>query len=139
MDLRKETRKRVDSAEKTTEDPTMTTAGEFLSRYKRSLKVRVSGTFARPPPLGPNWNDIWEPRKIEIKGWTEWSMKDITGLNDDQVKEVLEHLGGHMTADAKNCIDWAAYSKKKGNQGSWSRKTMVSLWFIKGTNQNKDE
>ena len=63
----------------------------------------VSGTFARPPPLGPNWKDIWEQRKIEVKGWvTEWSTGQITGLNDDEVKDVLGQLEDLTTEDAKN-------------------------------------
>ena len=57
------------------------------------------------------------------------SMVEITDLNDDQAKEVLEQLGALVTADAENCIGWATQNK----QGSLSRKTLVSLWFITGT------
>ena len=45
-------------------------------------------------------------------------MKEITGLNDDQVTEVLEQLEGLMTADAKSRVDSAYYPES--NEGSWS-------------------
>ena len=41
-----------------------------------------SGTFTRPPSLGPNWRETWMPRKNDIEGWVrDWSTKEMTGLN----------------------------------------------------------
>ena len=52
--------------------------------------------------------EIGEPRRIEVKGWvTEWLKTQITGLNDDKVKEVLKQLGDFITEDAKTCMDLA--------------------------------
>ena len=81
--------------------------------------------------LGPNWKEIWEPRKIAVNGWvTEWLKRQITGLDDDKVREVLEQFSRIMTVDAKTSIHW---THSKENQGPWLKKTMVCLWLISGT------
>ena len=91
---------------------------------------------AHAQPLGPNRKDRWERRKIEVKGWVTkaWSKRQITGLNDDKVKELLGQHADFMIEDANACIDW---THSKENQGPWLKKTMVSLWSIPGTTSKR--
>ena len=90
-----------------------------------------SGTHARQPLLASRWADSWVPRKLEFKGWSaDWSTKHIQGIQDDQVKIVLKEIEAMMPTEVKQWIDWA---QTKGNQGTWPKKTMVSLWFMHGT------
>ena len=54
------------------------------------------------PPLGPKWKEAWELKKIEVKGWVrDRSLKDVTGLNDEKVKDVLAEIEGIMTKEGK--------------------------------------
>ena len=75
------------------------------------------GHFCQTPPLGPSWKE-------------DWSLRDMTGLNDEQVKDVLAQLGSIMTKEVKYCVDWAP---SKENHGTWVEQTMVSLRFVTGT------
>ena len=86
-----------------------------------------AGTHARPPPS--RWAGSWVPRKLEFKGWNpDWSMKHIQGIQDDQVKVVLREIEEMMPSKVKHWTDWA---QTNDNQAPWSRKTMVSLWFVR--------
>ena len=91
-----------------------------------------SGTFARPPPLGPNWKGNWEPRASEIKGWLkDWPLKDLTGHHDEQLRDALAQLGSSMTKKVKDCVHWA-YSQE--NHGTWFEETVEGL-LIQTPNQ----
>ena len=73
------------------------------------------GTHARPPPLSPRWADNWVPRKLEFKGWNpDWSMKQIQGIQDDEVKVVLNDNEEMMPSEVKQ---WDGWAQTKDNQG----------------------
>ena len=62
------------------------------------------------------------PRKIEIKGWVkDWSVKEITGLNDEPVKDVVAEREGIITKEVKDCVD-KAHSEE--SQATWLEKTL---------------
>ena len=57
-----------------------------------------SGTCAGHPFLGREWKETLEPSKIEVKRLVkDWSLKDMTGLNDEQVKDALAEIEGTMS------------------------------------------
>ena len=86
-----------------------------------------SGTFARLPRLGQNWREVWLLRKIEVKGWVEdWSQRELTGSTQDQAMCQLNHLESILTEEIREALDWT-YSED--NQGTWTKKTMINLWF----------
>ena len=80
-----------------------------------------SGTNARPPPLGPRWEDTWVPRKLEFKG----SRKHLHGIEDDQVNFVLDEHEVMLPKEAKELIDWV---QSRDNQGTRPRKPVGSTW-----------
>ena len=86
-----------------------------------------SGTFARPPPLSPRWNDTFIPRKMEFKGWvTDHSESSLQGITDDEVTKLLIDLERMVPQQAKK---WTNWDQTKKEQGTWPRKIMVSMWF----------
>ena len=49
-------------------------------------------------------------------------------------KNAVAQLEGIMTKEVKGCLDWV---HSKDNQGTWLKKTMVSLWFKMGTRNGR--
>ena len=65
-----------------------------------------SGTFARRPPPGPNWRENWMPKKIDIKRLVkDWSMKEMTGFNDQHVMKLMTEFEGSLRKEAKYFTD----------------------------------
>ena len=81
------------------------------------------GTFARPPPLTSRWNEIFIPRKMEIKSWvTDHSEGNLQAITDDEVAKLQQ---------ANKWIDW---DQTKKEQGTWPRNIMVNMWLKHETN-----
>ena len=100
-----------------------------------TVSSAASAGYGLGSASGPNYRENWEPRKIEIKGWvTDWPMREMTGLSDEQVMQLPPHLEGTSPKEV-TYFDDRTYSKD--NQGTWSKKTMVSLWFMTTTSKGQ--
>ena len=51
-------------------------------------------------------------------------MREMAGLNDEHVMQLLTQLEGTLPKEVNCYVDWT-YSKD--NHGRWSKKTMVSF------------
>ena len=96
----------------------------------KSVKRAVSSTARcvvwKVPSPDPG-KEIWLPRKIEIKVWVkDWSTREMTGLDYEQVMKLLTELESILPEEVNDVTGWT-YTR---DQGSWSKKTMISLWFL---------
>ena len=81
-----------------------------------------SVTFGRPPLLSIRWRDPWVPRKLEFKGWNPvFTLKNIQGIPNCEVKAVLEDLEKMMPQEARKWIDW---EQTKSDHGLWSERAV---------------
>ena len=76
-----------------------------------------SETFARPPPFNKFEFEVRNP---------DFTLSNIEGIPDSQVKTVLNDLVKMMPQDVRKLID---SEQTRSDRGPWPRKIMVSLWF----------
>ena len=57
------------------------------------------------------------------------SLKHVRGIHADPAKRIMDELEEAVPAEIKGKIDW---THSKENQGPWSRKTIVNMWFVHG-------
>ena len=93
----------------------------------------ASGTFVRlPPGIAARLNDFSMPRKMEFKGWvTDYKRCNLEGLTNNEVTNFISDLQKMVLNEFHKYVGW---DQTKTEQGNWSTKTFVSMWFKNKTN-----
>ena len=110
----------------------MGSGSTVCSEANTSVGLGASGTSARPPALASRFDEIFIPRKMELKGWiTDCTRSSFPGITLNEVMLFIVDLQKMLPNELHQYVDWDLTWTEQGN---WPTKTTVNVWFKNETN-----
>ena len=91
---------------------------------------------SQPQVYRQQQSGTWEPRMLELKGWSSYYARDETGMTSQHQGRVIDTLEQLLPAIAKNYIDWDMMRGSNNRQMAIKILMPVSqgrngCWFVK--------